>query len=205
MAVLAASGHGKSWVTQALIEKNRPNYEYGLILDFKDEFRGLVSKQHGPGLAKHWIAGERELEHFTPDHYDELLRRNKWVVLAKHSRIDDNEDWRSIAADAITAARRRGDVLVVLDEAHRLAPQDCGYPDAISGLATTGRGEVVSSISATQRPASFDNDFLGNQTARFIGGFTYPADINAFKQAVEYPVDVHKVVATDSTTCPTTC
>ncbi|MFT4921043.1 MAG: hypothetical protein ACI8XM_000236 [Haloarculaceae archaeon] len=198
MSVLGASGYGKSWVTQALSERNTDRYDHVVSLDYKDEYRGLCSKEHGPAPFKHYLAGERERVRFGPKAWAELLRQNGHVVIGRLSKHLDNEDWREVCATIATAARHYidGSVLLVIDEAHFVAPQAGNYPEPIEGLATTGRGEGLSVIWVSQRPAKLDTTPLGNSTARFLGGFTEKNDINTFSDVVSYPEQVHRAGGT---------
>lgn len=193
LTLLAGSGYGKSYLAQCLIERNIENYDQVLILDYCDEFRGLCSPEYGPAPADHWIAGPRELESWGSEHYAALLRENPVLDLARHQDRVTNEEWREIAAAAIRGARSlEGSVLVVIDEAHFVAPQSGSFPDPIQQLVTTGRGAGVSAMWISQRPARLDEDVIGNATARFLGGFNSNNDFSKISGVVEYPVDVHK-------------
>jgi hypothetical protein len=187
LAALAKSGWGKGWLAQRLIERNTSEYPHGLILDFKDEYRGLVKAGH----AVHAIAGPDEVKRWGPDAYRALLEANGHVVLARHNRVDA-ETWREdVAGPAVEGARRTTDPLITIDEAHFVAPQTGSLPSPVKGLATTGRGEGASSIWITQRPAEMDETILAQLMARFIGGFESSADLDKVQKIVEYPVDVH--------------
>lgn len=192
---LAASGHGKSYSAQCVIELNLDDYDHVVVLDREDEFRGLCSKQCGPAPCKHWLAGEREVEAFTPEAWAELIEQNGHVVIARMKSAVDEEQWRKVAAAVIRGGRHlvSGSCLFVIDEAHFVAPQQGSYPKPIKGLATTGRGEGNSAMWITQRPAEVDKTVLGSSTARFVGGFTDPNDTDHFRDIVEYPTDVHVV------------
>jgi len=156
-----------------------------VLLDYKDEYRGLVE-----GPAQHYIAGERERQAFETDHYQQLLAPDA-VVIARHPRLDA-EGWREIAAAVIREARTLGDVLIVVDEAHFVAPQRGGFPDTIKGLATTGRGEGASAMWVTQRLTELEETVLAQTTARFLGGFESDADLAKIGPITEYPTDVHR-------------
>lgn len=191
--VLAGSGFGKSFITQTLVERNVERYDYVLILDYCDEYRGLCSKDHGPAPASHWIAGPRELDEWAPAEYGALLAENPVLDLARHQNATTNEDWREICRDAITGARAlEGSLLVVIDEAHFVAPQSGGYPEEIEQVATTGRGSKVSAMWVSQRPAALDEQVIGNSTARFAGGFNSGNDMGKLADVVDYPTAVHK-------------
>lgn len=185
LLVGAQSGWGKSWKAQHVMEVNAPSYARLLVLDFKDEYRGLPKAD----LAAWWIAGPKERE-LSRSAWKALLDDNPKVVLARHNGIDV-EEWRDLANRAVAAARSLGDVLVVLDEAHFLAPQRGSTPDAIKGLATTGRGEGASSIWITQRLSEAEETVISQCQARLLGGFESSADLAKIERIVEYPVEVH--------------
>lgn len=193
LLVAAKSGWGKSWMCQRLTERNiRGKYEHVLLCDFKDEYRGLVSRDYGPGLAKYWKAGPREVETFTPEHYRALLEQNGHVVLARKDGMTA-ETWREdVCERAIRAARSlEAPTLVVIDEAHFVAPQSGNVPDAIEGLATTGRGEGCSGMWVTQRLAMAEETVLSQCEARFLGGFGSDADLSKISGLLEYPEEMH--------------
>jgi len=181
----AQSGWGKSYHSQAWLEQNIPEYDNSIILDYKDEYRGLVKH----GLCKFCIGGPAELN-WSSSHWQALLERNQHVVLARHGMVDDDE-WRELASPVIAAARSMdGSTLVAIDEAHWVAPQEEGYPKPVKGLATTGRGEGVSGMWITQRLAEIDKTIVTQCQSRMLGGFG-PSDIKHFKSSIEYPKELH--------------
>ncbi|EMA57156.1 hypothetical protein [Halorubrum lipolyticum] len=194
MLVSAVSGWGKGWLAHALAEKNikGDTFDRVVVLDTSDEFRGLVSKETGPGLATHWFAGPRERDHFGPDVWGNMIDRNEAVVVGRHV---DKDDWQEVSRDVILACRQSDhDVLIVIDEAHGIAPEGEGYPDEIKDLATDGRtegGSATSSIWVTQRLAQLCKKVVGNCTARFLGGYQSGNDLNAVKDVLEYPKEAH--------------
>jgi hypothetical protein len=102
-----------------------------------------------------------------------------------------DEDTAGDGPDEITgkaAQRVDGRVLVGVDEAHLVAPQDVKLPEAIKLLATTGRGKV-SSIWITQRFQEIDEAVISQNNANLLGGFG--SDRDRGKLDVEYPVEVH--------------
>jgi hypothetical protein len=181
----AKSGWGKSWLCQWWTEDNEPGYDHLLVLDYKDEYRGLVKG----GLAQWGIAGPNEAGTDAAG-WQAILEEAGALVLARHQLR--SEQWREVCAAAIRAARHLdGSVLVVIDEAHFVAPQSGSYPDAIEGLATTGRGERVSSMWVTQRLARLDETVIAQMMVRLLGGFSSDADLSKVGSIVDYPVDVH--------------
>lgn len=181
----AKSGWGKSWLCQQWTEENLPEYDYAVILDYKDEYRGLVTE----GPCRWAIAGSDET-HLPSSAWKALLRQERKVVLARY-RLR-TEEWRDVCAAVIRAARRLdGSCLVVIDEAHFVAPQSGSYPDVIEGLATTGRGEGVSSMWVSQRMARVDETILAQMMVYLLGGFTSSADLDKAERVVDYPAGVH--------------
>ncbi|WP_418283904.1 ATP-binding protein [Halorubrum sp. DTA46] len=194
MLVSAVSGWGKGWLAHALTEKNikGDTYDRVVVLDTSDEFRGLVSKETGPGLAAHWFAGPRERDHFDADTWGDMIDRNEALVVGRHVSKDD---WQQVARDVILACRQSDhDVLIVIDEAHGVAPQSEGYPTEIKELATDGRsegGSATSSIWVTQRLAQIDKNVTGNCTAFMLGGYRDTNTLNSIKDMLEYPKELH--------------
>lgn len=178
------SGWGKSWLCQWWTEDNLPRFDYLVMLDYKDEYRGFPKA----GLAKWAGVGQQEVS-LSAAAWREFIEKNERVVLARAVREDQ---WREVCGKVARAARSLdGDVLVVIDEAHFVAPQGPAYPDEIKGLATTGRGEGVSSEWVTQRPAEIDETIISQCDVRLLGSFT-GSDLDKVKSIVDYPSDVHK-------------
>lgn len=184
-AVLAAqAGWGKSWLTQWWAEDNLDAYDHLVVADYKDEYRGLVKAD----LAAWMGIGETEAQ-LSAAGWRNLFETEGNLVLA---RAVTDETWRKTIATVYQAARSLdGSVLIVIDEAHFIAPQRQGYPDAIKSIATTGRGEGVSSMWVTQRLTEIDETVLAQANARLLGGFTSDRDLSKVGGIVDYPKDVH--------------
>lgn len=185
LLVAAQSGWGKSFKAQHVIERNIPDYEHAIVLDFKDEYRGLVKS----GFADWWIAGPREMR-WSKGQWRQFIDENQKTVLARHNNLTAS-DWRDLSADVIAAARDVGEVVIAVDEAHFVAPQKSKVPEPVVGLATTGRGEGASSIWITQRLSKAEEDVISQCMARLLGGFESTADLGKVDGITEYPVDVH--------------
>ena len=187
LLIAAESGWGKSWYSQAWIEENIPEYDRSLILDFKDEYRGLVKAD----LARHWIAGPAERDEWDVGTWRSVLEDNPRLVVARYDALEE-EGWRELCAAAIAAARRAdGSALVAVDEAHFVAPQRGAYPAPIKGLATTGRGEGVASLWISQRLAELDETVVAQCQGRVLGGFGSNQDLDKIAPVCPYPVDLH--------------
>lgn len=196
LGLAAQSGWGKSAKAQEVMEKNAENYERMVVLDFKDEYRGLVKAE----LADWWIAGPKEAR-WKRSHWRSFLEDNEKVVLARHDALTA-EHWRELAARVIAAARDLGDVLIVVDEAHFVAPQRQKTPSAVKGLATTGRGEGASSIWVTQRLSEMEETVISQWQAKLLGGFESSADLGKIGSIVEYPTSLHNPQAGDVHAAP---
>lgn len=182
--VAAISGWGKSYTAQTIMETNLPDQDYAIILDYKDEYRGLVKG----GLAKHAIIGPNE-QGLSVAQWEQVIKSEEKLVLSRHRLAP--EEWREVADRAVQALRNLpGDKLAAIDEAHFVAPQRGAIPDAIKGLATTGRGEGVMSIWITQRLQELDETIIAQADERVLGGFDSEQDRNKLRP--EYPKEVHK-------------
>ncbi len=185
-ALLAKSGWGKSWMNQAIMERNIPEYEATVVLDMKDEYRGLVKA----GLLDHLIAGPHELQ-WSVDQWRQVLDANPHLCIAKLDSMG-LDDWLTICNRVAAAVRSLPRTqLVVIEEAHFVAPQKGSVPDEIKHLSTTGRGQGTSTVVVSQRPAEVDETVLAQCMFRIIGGFESDADLNKVQKQVEYPVDLH--------------
>jgi len=188
MLLAAISGHGKSWHAQAIMEQNvqESDYEGLIVLDFKDEYRGLAKA----GYCSHAIVGPAEAEASVAD-WRAQLRGEPYIVLARLETMGP-EAWRDACATIATAARRLDrDVLVAVDEAHFVAPNRGKIPDALEGLATTGRGEGASSLWISQRIAKLDTTVTAQCDAAILGGFRDKNDLSRIEGTIEYPREAH--------------
>jgi hypothetical protein len=187
--IAGISGWGKSYYTNAILAVNLPEYPVAVVLDYKDEFRGLVESD----LARHLIVGPDEAEWSTRT-WMQFIEKNPKVVLARY-RLDPGV-WRQVAGRVVAATREIGQqtdggALIALDEGHFIAPQSEKVPEPTSGLPTTGRGEGISSIWSTQRLAKIDKDVVSQADERLFGGFTSSADLNKIGGVVDYPQEIH--------------
>lgn len=186
LLLAAKSGWGKSWRLQLLLEQNIPRTDFSLTFDYKDEYRGLVKA----GMAKHLILDRSTASRFGQSEWQALLRDNRHIVVARHAQTA--EQWREAIVPAVRAARGiQGTTFLAFDEAHFVAPQVGAVPDAIEGVATTGRGEGVASAWATQRPAKLEETVLAQVDASLLGGFTSDADLNKIESYIDYPNTGH--------------
>jgi len=184
----AKTGWGKSWYGQAIMEANLPEYPVAAVVDYKDEYRGLVEA----GLARHLIVGPKEAG-YSVKSWQQVFESNPRLVLARY-RLDA-EEWRDVVANITAAVRRlgqeHGGAFIAYEEAHFLAPQRGNVPAPIKGVATTGRGEQVSSLWMTQRLSELTETVIAQQDERLFGAFTSSADLDKIGKFTEYNEEIH--------------
>jgi len=181
MLIAGKSGWGKSYVAQSYLEDNLDEFDHVVILDWKDEFRGLAKE----GLVR-WMGVDDAEAGLDASEWARVIEQNPKLIVA---RAVDNEAWTEVVATIARAARMvEGSVLVGIDEAHTVAPQSGALLKPIELLATTGRGGV-SSVWMVQRLQKLDETVISQTNARLLGGFGSKQDRK--KLDVEYPVEVH--------------
>jgi len=205
IGLAAKSGWGKSYNTQLWLEKNLPDQDFAAVLDYKDEYRGLVEgvepSNPDTDLCNWFIAGPKQVD-WGPKAWKQVIDQGERVVIARY-RID-GDDWRQVVGAVAAACRRlyeenpRAKILLGVDEAHIAAPQQGAYPEATKKAATTGRGEGLSSLWVSQRLAELDETIIAQWDEQILGGFSSQNDLNQI--GVDYPADVHDVRASER--CP---
>lgn len=189
-ALGAISGWGKSWTAQALWERYVTDFGASLLLDYKDEYQGLVEA----GYASRLLVGPAEVGWSIQD-WRRVIEANPHTVMVRH-RLS-NPEWRKVAAKIVAASRRLANedvfddgVLVGLDECHILAPQRGTVPEPITYLATTGRGEGAASLWIFQRSAKVEEDIISQADETMYGAFRRENDRDQIE--IEYAQEVHK-------------
>ena len=181
MLIAGKSGWGKSYVAQSYLEDNLDEFDHVVILDWKDEFRGLAKE----GFVR-WMGVDDAEAGLEPSEWATIIEQNPKLIVA---RAVDNDSWIEVVATIAQAARMvEGNVLIGVDEAHTVAPQSGALLKPIELLATTGRGGV-SSVWMVQRLQKLDETVISQTNARLLGGFGSKNDRG--KLDVEYPVEVH--------------
>ncbi|WP_121822862.1 P-loop NTPase family protein [Halostella salina] len=184
----AKTNWGKSYGAQAYTERNAPEVDRVIMVDYKDEFGGLVES----GLLQRLTVppGTTNLD---IDDWHRILDGSGSLQLARKGCTD--EQWREAIAPLLVALSQRDEtVFIVIDEAHRLAPQRGSYPNAYDTLATTWHGDGMIVVWVTQRWAKLDEDIVSQCQSSLLGGFRSPADLGKI-ESVEYPVEVHQSTA----------
>jgi len=193
LLIAAQSGWGKGYFTQSLSEANIPEYDTAIVMDYSDEYRGLVEA----GIADWHIGGPVE-RNWTASDWGTFLDRNPRVVIARHDSLSAS-GWQDLAASIARHIRgRQGSVLFVVDEAHFVVPQDSGFPEVLEELATTGRGEQVSYVVISQRLSKVDKTVTTQMQSRLLGGFDGD-DIDRVSSVTDgYPSALHNPQASPS-------
>lgn len=186
LLIAAQSGWGKGYFTQSLCERNIPDYDTAVILDYSDEYRGLVEA----GIADWWIGGPVE-RGWSASEWGAFLDENPRVVISRHDTLSA-AGWQGLAASIARHVRgRSGSVLFVVDEAHFVVPQGSGFPDVLKEMATTGRGEQVSYVVISQRLSEVEKTVTTQMQSRLLGGFDGD-DISRVADVIDgYPARIH--------------
>ena len=186
LLIAAQSGWGKGYFTQSLAQENIPEYDTAIVMDYSDEYRGLVEA----GIADWWIGGPVEREWSASD-WGAFLDRNPRVVIARHDSLSAS-GWQDLAASVAEHIRgREGSILFIIDEAHFVIPQGEGFPTVLKELATTGRGEQVSYVVISQRLSEVEKTVTTQMQSRLLGGFDGD-DIDRVGSVVDgYPARLH--------------
>lgn len=172
VAVVGNAGSGKSGLLRRLLEVTH-GYIQHIILDVEDEFYTL--RQEFPYVI---LGGENGDAPITIDGAGELaltiLRTGMSAVIQLNDfHAEDQERFIARFLEAMMSAPRDlwGPALVVLDEAHRLAPQDgeteCSA--AVKDLTARGRKRGFTAVLATQRMAKIDKNVTGDVNNWFLG------------------------------------
>ncbi|WP_435332845.1 ATP-binding protein [Haloarchaeobius sp. TZWWS8] len=184
LAFAAQTGWGKTYVSHSYIEQNAEDYDVTVVLDYKDEYSGLVET----GYLKRMTA-PRGTENISPEKWQDLVSGVPGLQIVRVGMKD--EQWQELLANLILGLEQMDlSVFLVLDEAHRFAPQRGNYPDEIDTLATTYHGDGFGVCWMFQRFAKIDKDVLSQCTASLLGGFGSLQDIGQL-DTIEYPAEVH--------------
>jgi hypothetical protein len=183
-AIGAMTSWGKSYACQHYAEQNMDAFEGVVLVDYKDEYKGLVETFDVKRLTV--PAGA---ETITAETWRQKLADDSQVQLARAGAT--TEQFREAMATVIRAlSEADGTWFVVLDEAHKLAPQREKCPDPFVTLATTWHGDGMGVVWVSQRLTELEETILAECQASLLGGFRSVNDLSKI-EAVEYPPEVH--------------
>lgn len=200
MLLTASSGGGKSWALRRLLEQTFGHAQH-LVLDPDGEFHTLREKLPyvlvGEGGEAAAIVG-------PDDDDDEIDARATYPGLLAHrlltlgtSAIIDLSDLRSKRdlfvrrfVESMMLAPRElwHGVLVVLDEAHKFAPErgagEAESTEAVKDLATDGRKRGFCLVAATQRVAELHKTVVAQCQNRLVGMTTMDLDVDRARRVI---------------------
>ena len=182
LAVQGNSGSGKSWLVRTLLEGTHGAVQH-LVLDPEGEFKTLRERFDDYVIL---AAGGGDLNvtaETTGAPVQALVKAGANIVL-------DLSDFTLAQRDAVCAAAiqtlmalPRGDwrhLLIVVDEAHTLAPEGNGSGASLTALidlATRGRKRGFGLVAVTQRIALLNKSLLAMCSNRIIGLTTLGTDM----------------------------
>lgn len=158
MAVLGASGSGKSTFVKREISRGHPRL---LIWDPLAEYEG-----HATDKVHELLAG---------------LRLTKFRLVFRPSSDDKI---RAVQFDLICRAALAAGRLTFIVEELRFVTTPSRAPVGWARVCLTGRHRGLTVYGLSQRPASIDKDFLGNCTRIRTGRLAYPEDLKAVRKAM---------------------
>lgn len=158
MAVLGASGSGKSTFVKREISRGHPRL---LIWDMLGEYEGAAVDKVGDILS---ALREKKFRAVFRPAPDPVIRATQFDLVCR-------------------AALAAGNLTLVVEEL-RFVTQPSRAPLGWAQVCLTGRHKGLKVFGLSQRPASIDKDFLGNCTRIRTGRLAYAADVKAVASAV---------------------
>ena len=190
LAVQANSGGGKSWLIRTILEGTHGHVQH-LVLDPEGEYRTLRE-----AFADYLVIGGRDADlSLAPDEAGRVVGE---IVRSRANLIIDLSDFgeaerAELAAGALNALmalprREWRHVLVIIDEAQTLAPQDGSSVslDAIKDYTMRGRKRGYGLVVATQRISMLNKNVLALCSNRLIGLTTLGLDVRTASQELGF-------------------
>lgn len=165
VAVLGASGSGKSTFIKRQITKARPARL--LIWDPMQEY----------GEFGQCVASLGELVAMITS-----AKRNRFALVFRPSH---DEKQRAKQFDVFCGIAMAAGQLVLVVEELKFVTKPSWAPVRWAQVTMTGRHKGLKVIGASQRPASIDKDFLGNCTVIHTGRLAYAEDVRAVAKGMQ--------------------
>lgn len=172
MVVQANSGAGKSWALRRLLEQTHGIIQH-IIIDVEDEFKTL--REH----FDYVLAGDEEADCLAHPKTAKLLARKllemgvSAIINIYDLKVYERDDFVRKFLDALLNAPRNlwHPALVVVDEAHKFAPQSekSQTGNAVINLMAQGRKRGFCGILATQRISKLHKDAVAEANNYLIG------------------------------------
>lgn len=163
IAILGASGAGKSTAIKQLIREQKPKRL--IVIDPMGEYGDYAS--HVSKVADVLQAA----------------RQKTFKVAFKTSSINPVEQFETICRIAYTV----GDCWLIVDEL-AIYTQPNKAPPAWADCSMRGRHKGMTVIGASQRPASIDKHFFGNASIVRSGRLNYADDVKTMANVLNVPM-----------------
>ena len=188
VAVLARSGHGKSFLARYLVEQLLEKRGYPLVVlepvteyeSLLEAFDGLLFRDEGGVPLEPQTMAEASLEApvVVINYEDQPMTRARRVLSQYLTHLIDK------------AKKLRRPFLLLVEEAHLLAPQRFTRETAtlleqMEYIAKVGRKLGINYILVSQRPANLHKDVLSQVNATYLGAFSHPLDVRAARSIAE--------------------
>lgn len=195
-SILGQPGTGKTSTAVVLVEEAAAQHARFVVIDPTGAWYGLASSESGKGAGIDCVVmggkhGDVPLEEAAGRVCAELVADQAYNLVLDLDNLGSWSARQRFVADFASELyeRAHSQVLVVIDEAHRFAPQG-GMGDhvarclgAVSDLVLLGRRRGIGSVTITQRPARLHKDVLeaaevlishrvrGNNDRKALGGW----------------------------------
>lgn len=190
VAVLGKTGTGKSSTSRRFVEEVVAVADRSVVIyDCMGQWRGIKRSRDGsPGLP-FLIAGDEEGDDFDLDHPIELVeainRGHHIVVDVSQRRGPALARKAATLFDELYAEAGTRPILVVIEEADELAPQNPSYTGqrdsllAVERLARRGRSRGIGLLVITQRSAAISKGVISQLDVLIAFGSPAPQDRKA--------------------------
>jgi hypothetical protein len=195
-AVLGMTGQGKSYAVRGELEREADAGQSFIVIDPTGVHRGIRLKPDGKTPSKYKVAvigGEGADLPLDPNHGEKLARilgsrSSSAIINLRGLSVAQSYKFMTAFSETILACNR-GQRRLVIDEAHRFAPQTGARIDPQRGqmlhnvneLVSSGRSAGLGLILLTQRPQKLHKDALTQCHALVALGVFHPLD----REAVE--------------------
>lgn len=187
--IQGGTGAGKSYALRGLLEALHGRV-WQLVVDVEGEYHTLRERYPYVLLAPDGDLGP------DPERAEQivlaLMEAGASAILdLSELRKAEGQDVAAAFLDAVMRVARKvpGRVLVAVDEAHRIAPQDGAErasTRALGDVAARGRKRGVGLVVATQRLAKLDKDIAAECASVLIGRTTLGLDLKRAAEALQF-------------------
>ena len=182
IAIMARSGHGKSYLARFMVERIIDTYKLpAIIIEPVTEYESLLEIY--PGVL---FKDEEAIPLEPVTMFEVSLEVPITIINYENSPMSRTREIISKYFELLIrkAKKKKTPFLLVVEEAHLLAPQrftrnTMKLLEQMEYVAKVGRKLGINYILITQRPASINKDVLSQINMLFMGAFSYPRDVKA--------------------------